>query len=143
MQTTPDRAAAAGILTDANAMASFAVKDADAARRFYRDTLGLDVRDGQQPGLLEIHGQGGAPILVYPKPDHEPAVFTVLNLQVPDVEAAVDALTRAGVSFEHYDGPGGISTDAKGIAGGGDQGGPRIAWFRDPSGNIMSVLQGR
>lgn len=143
MQTTTDPAAAAGILKGANVMASFAVKDTDAARRFYRDTLGLDVRDGQQPGIIEIHGQVGAPILVYPKPDHEPAGFTVLNLQVRDVEAAVEALTTAGVTFEHYEGEGGIATDAKGIAGGGDQGGPRIAWFRDPSGNIMSVLQVR
>jgi len=143
MQTTTDPTAAVWTLRGATVMASFAVKDTEAASRFYRDTLGLDVRDGQEPGILEIHGKAGAPILVYPKTDHEPAVFTVLNLQVRDIESAVDALARAGVTFERYDGEGGVTTDAKGIAGGGDVGGPRIAWFRDPSGNIMSVLQAR
>jgi hypothetical protein len=82
-------------------------------------------------------------VLVYAKPDHQPAVFTVLNLQVPDIDEAVDALTGAGIRMEHYNGENGIRTDAKGIARAEDQGeGPSIAWFRDPSGNILSVLEG-
>lgn len=117
---------------------SFAVKDVEAAKGFYGATLGLDVRDAAEPGLLEIHGTGGSPILVYPKPDHEPAVFTILNIAVPDIEAAVDGLTAAGVAMEHYDFEG-VRTDAKGIARDGR--GPAIAWFKDPSGNILSVLQ--
>jgi hypothetical protein len=75
---------------------SFAVKDVPAARAFYGDTLGLDVRDAQEPGLMQIHGTGGTPILVYPKPDHEPAVFTILNIMVSDLEPAVDGLIAAG-----------------------------------------------
>ena len=133
------------ILRDAPIMASFAVKDTDAARQFYGRTLGLDVRDGREQGILELHGKDSAPVLIYPKPDHQPAVFTVLNLQVRDIEEAVDALTRAGVTMEHYAGEGGIMTDAKGIARGesGGSRGPSIAWFRDPSGNILSVLESR
>ena len=132
---------------DAPIMASFAVKDTDAARQFYGRTLGLDVRDGHEQGILELHGKASAPVLIYPKPDHEPATFTVLNLQVKDIEVAVDALTRAGVKMEHYAGESGITTDAKGIArgeaGSGGDRGPSIAWFRDPSGNILSVLESR
>ena len=119
---------------------SFAVKDPDAAKRFYGDTLGLDIRDAREPGMLEIHGTGGSPILVYPKPDHEPAVFTVLNVTGPDIDAAVDGLIAAGVAMEHYDSEW-LKTDAKGIAR--DDRGPAIAWFKDPSGNIVSVLQER
>jgi catechol 2,3-dioxygenase-like lactoylglutathione lyase family enzyme len=132
------------VFRDAPIMASFAVKDIEATRQFYGRTLGLDIRDGQEEGILEIHGKSSLPVLVYPKPDHQPAVFTVLNLQVRDVDEAVDALTGAGVKLEHYNGENGIKTDAKGIArGDGDTGkGPSIAWFRDPSGNIVSVLQG-
>jgi catechol 2,3-dioxygenase-like lactoylglutathione lyase family enzyme len=135
------------IFRDAPIMPSFAVGDLEAARRFYGQTLGLDVRDGQQQGILEIHGKSSTPVLVYPKPDHQPAVFTVLNLQVRDIDEAVEALIAAGVTTEHYNGEYGITTDAKGIARsesepGGSQG-PSIAWFRDPSGNILSVLEGR
>ena len=134
------------ILKDAPIFSSFAVKDIDVARKFYGKTLGLDCRDGQEQGTLEIHGRSSAPVWVYPKDDHKPAVFTVLNLQVRDIDEAVDALTEAGVRMEHYDRPDGIKTDAKGIARGrGDGGtqGPSIAWFQDPSGNIISVLQDR
>ncbi len=125
------------MLTYDTIFAGFAVRDTEAAKAFYRDKVGLDVRDGREPGLLEIHGTGGSPVLVYPKPDHQPAVFTVLNIVVPDVDTAVDQLTAAGVSFEHYD-QAEIQTDAKGIARGD---GPSIAWFKDPDGNILSVLQ--
>jgi catechol 2,3-dioxygenase-like lactoylglutathione lyase family enzyme len=116
---------------------SFAVKDIDTARDFYRGTLGLDVRDDTQMGILEIHGQGGTTVMVYPKPDHKPAVFTVLNLPVKNLEGTVDGLIAAGVPFEHYDGKDAPKTDAKGISVGQ---GPRIAWFRDPDGNILSVM---
>lgn len=131
------------IFSEAPVMSSFAVKDIAATRRFYGDTLGLDVRDGRMGGSLEIHGKAGPPIWIYEKSDHQPAVFTVLNLQVRDVDEAVDALSGAGIKLEHYDGEQGIKTDAKGIARGssGVNEGPSIAWFKDPSGNIVSVLE--
>ena len=133
------------IFRDAPIMPSFAVRDLEAARQFYGQTLGLDVREGQQQGILEIHGKSSMPVLVYPKPDHQPAVFTVLNLQVRDIDDAVETLIAAGVGMEHYNGENGIKTDEKGIARAeGEAGGikgPSIAWFRDPSGNILSVLE--
>ena len=115
---------------------SFAVPDIDAARRFYGDTLGLDVRDSGEQGLLELHLGGAAPVLVYPKPDHQPATSTVLNFPVASVEAAVDELNAAGVEMARFDvgGPG----DDKGIHRGS---GPTIAWFRDPAGNILSIVE--
>ena len=147
MQTVSTMNELKAIFRDALIMPSFAVKDLEAARQFYDQTLGLDVRDGQQEGILEIHGKSSVPVLVYPKPDHQPAVFTVLNLQVHEIEDAVDALIAAGVKMERYDGENGITTDAKGIVRGetepGGSRGPSIAWFRDPSGNILSVLEGR
>jgi len=115
---------------------SFSAPDLDAERRFYRDTLGLDVVDGRM-GTLELH-TGKATVLIYPKPDHKPATFTVLNFPVDNVEAEVDRLSKLGVKFEHYEGQ--IKTDAKGIARGN---GPTIAWFKDPAGNILSVLEAR
>jgi len=132
------------IFTKAPVFASFAVKDLDTARQFYGRTLGLDVRDDKQMGVFEIHSPDKSHVLVYPKPDHQPAVFTVLNLQVRDIDEAVDALTSAGVKFERYDTKD-IKTDAKGVARGDPHDrtkGPSIAWFRDPSGNIVSVLEG-
>jgi predicted enzyme related to lactoylglutathione lyase len=135
------------LLKDAPIFSSFAVKDVEAAKEFYGRTLGIAIRDGQEPGTLEIHGKESTPVFIYPKPDHQPAVFTVLNLQVPDIDEAVDALVAAGVKMEHYKDMAGITTDAKGIArGAGDRDGtqgPSIAWFRDPSGNILSVLESR
>jgi catechol 2,3-dioxygenase-like lactoylglutathione lyase family enzyme len=128
----------ASVFKDSKVFASFAVKDLDAAREFYGRTLGLDVRD--TPGAIEIRGQASQPVWVYPKQDHQPAVFTVLNLQVRNIEDAVDALTGAGVKFEHYNGEFGIKTDAKGIAR--DDKGPNMAWFRDPSRNIVAVMEG-
>ena len=142
MQKTNTMIDPKAIFRDAPVMSSFAVKDIETTRQFYGRTLGLDVRDGRM-GDLEIHGKTGQPVMIYPKPDHQPAVFTVLNLQVRDVDEAVDALTGAGIKMEHYDGQQGIKTDAKGIARGAPDGsqGPSIAWFRDPSGNIVSVLE--
>jgi hypothetical protein len=90
-------------------------------------------------GLLELHIAGGNPVMIYPKPNHVPATYTILNFPVDNVEKAVDELTAKGVKFEHYDMPG-IKTDAKGIARGNGQG-PDIAWFTDPAGNILSVLK--
>ena len=129
------------MLTGSAAFSSFAVPDIEAARRFYGETLGLDVRDSAESSLIEIHVGGGRPVLVYPKPDHQPAVFTVLNFPVASVEAVVDELNAKGVQMERYDwgAEGGGSGDAKGIHRG--DGGPTIAWFTDPAGNILSVLE--
>ena len=124
------------MLKDSQAFSGFAVKDLDAAKRFYGQTLGQDVRDGPM-GNLEIHLAGGATIFVYPKDDHEPATYTILNFAVDDIDAAVDKLTSAGVTMEQYGRPE-MQQDAKGIAR--DPSGPAIAWFKDPSGNILSVL---
>ena len=109
--------------------------DLDAAQRFYGETLGLRVeREGD--GLMTVRAANGYLVLLYIKPGHVPAQHTVLNFPVPDIEAAVDALRAAGVAFEHYD-AGPIATNEKGIA----TPGPKQAWFRDPAGNILSVLQ--
>jgi catechol 2,3-dioxygenase-like lactoylglutathione lyase family enzyme len=115
------------------AFSGFAAPDIEAERAFYADTLGLDVTE--EHGILTLHLAGGGLVIVYPKPDHTPADFTVLNFPVDDVEAAVDALTERGVEFEHYDG---FGQDEKGIMRGN---GPDIAWFRDPAGNVLSVLR--
>jgi predicted enzyme related to lactoylglutathione lyase len=134
-----------GLLTNAPVFASFAVKDIGAAHEFYALKLGLDVREDNQMGVLEIHSPDKSHVLVYPKPDHQPANFTVLNLQVRDIDEAVDSLAAAGVKFERYDTKD-MKTDAKGVVRGDTQRdgtkGPSIAWFRDPSGNIVSVLEG-
>jgi catechol 2,3-dioxygenase-like lactoylglutathione lyase family enzyme len=115
---------------------SFAVPDTEAARAFYGDTLGLDVRDSREAGLLELHLGDGPPVLVYPKPDHAPANFTILNFAVPDIDAAVDGLIAAGVRMERYPD---FEQNEKGIARGPQ--GPAIAWFKDPAGNIIAVLE--
>ena len=117
------------------AFSGFAVDDLEAAKKFYGDTLGLQT--SEQYGLLTLHLAGGRDTLVYPKPDHTPASYTILNFAVDDIDAAVDELTSRGVSFERYEGMG---QDAKGI---NRAGGPFIAWFTDPAGNILSVLQDR
>lgn len=128
------------MLKNSQAFSSFAVRDLDAARKFYRETLGVEVSDVPgMKGLMQLNF-AGVKVLVYPKPDHAPASFTVLNFPVESVERAVDALVERGVRFENYrDGP--VKTNAKGIADDGT--GPRIAWFKDPSGNILSVLESR
>lgn len=120
---------------DTKTFSSFSIRDVAEARTFYAETLGLDVAD--RPEGLEITLAGGARLFLYPKPDHQPATFTVLNFVVDDVDAAVDELSRRGVRFEHYDEPS-MKTDAKGIARGD---GPTIAWFRDPSGNFLSIVK--
>jgi catechol 2,3-dioxygenase-like lactoylglutathione lyase family enzyme len=123
------------MLGDSEAYSSFAVPDVDEAKRFYTETLGLnvDVLD-EQFGLLELHVPGSRDILIYHKPDHVPAPFTVLNFPVEDVEQAVDGLVERGVEFERYEG---FEQDERGIARGP---GPDVAWFKDPAGNIMAVM---
>ena len=119
------------MFADSKAFSGFAVDDVPAARDFYEKTLG--VRVSEQYGMLHLHLATGAEVLVYPKPEHEPAAFTVLNFPVEDIEATVAGLESRGVRFERYD-----NVDDKGIFRGQ---GPLIAWFRDPAGNILSVLQ--
>jgi catechol 2,3-dioxygenase-like lactoylglutathione lyase family enzyme len=122
------------MLADSKAFSGFAVPDVDAARRFYADTLGLEVTEAN--GILTLHLDGGArPTLIYPKPDHAPAGYTILNFPVPDIEATVDALAGRGVEFTRYDG---FDQDERGIHRGG---GPLIAWFTDPAGNILAVIE--
>jgi catechol 2,3-dioxygenase-like lactoylglutathione lyase family enzyme len=115
------------------AFSGFSVDDIPAAKAFYGDTLGLKVSEDQ--GMLTLHIAGDRDILVYPKEDHTPATFTILNFPVADIEGAVDELTRRGVRFQRYEG---LKTDEKGIFRGG---GPLIAWFTDPAGNVLSVIQ--
>jgi catechol 2,3-dioxygenase-like lactoylglutathione lyase family enzyme len=123
------------LFAETKAFSGFSVDDLDRAREFYGETLGLDV-GGEGPGLtLEI--AGGNPIFIYPKRDHQPATFTILNFPVSDIEAAVDGLAERGVSFERYEGTE-LETDEKGIFRGG---GPLIAWFKDPAGNVLSVIE--
>ena len=124
------------MFTDTKAFQGFAVPDIAAARTFYGDTLGL--RTSEDHGLLTLHIAGDRETIVYPKPDHEPATFTILNFPVDDIEDAVADLAKRGVAFEHYEGTP-LATDDWGIFRGG---GPLIAWFTDPSGNVLSVIQG-
>ena len=125
------------MLADSKAFSGFAAPDIEAARDFYRDKLGLDVTEQEVGGqsLLTLNLAGDRPTMIYPKPDFQPATYTVLNFPVDDVEAAVDELSARGVQFEKYDG---FDQDEKGIARGN---GPDIAWFKDPAGNILSVLK--
>jgi catechol 2,3-dioxygenase-like lactoylglutathione lyase family enzyme len=124
------------VLTDSPAFSGFSVDDLETARRFYEGTLGLRVSDvPEMGGLLRLHLGSGADVLVYAKAGHTPATFTVLNFPVPDVEKAVDELAARGVLFQQYEDP---PTDERGIM---RAGGPLIAWFTDPAGNIFSVLQ--
>ncbi|HEY4325315.1 MAG TPA: VOC family protein [Mucilaginibacter sp.] len=121
---------------DTKAVSSFSVNDLQKAKDFYGKTLGMEISEGTM-GIITLHLGGGGQGWIYPKPNHEPATFTVLNFQVPDVEKAVDEFISKGIVFEQYGGE--IKTNEKGIASGG--GGPKIAWFKDPAGNILSVLQ--
>jgi len=116
------------------AFSGFSVNDIPKAKKFYGKTLGLDVEE--KNGMLELHIGSGAKVIVYPKPNHVPASFTILNFPVGDIDEAVDDLKKRGVRFEQYGGE--IKTDSKGIH---RDDGPSIAWFKDPAGNILSVLE--
>jgi catechol 2,3-dioxygenase-like lactoylglutathione lyase family enzyme len=123
------------VFADTKVFSGFAVPDIAAAKEFYATKLGLEVTE--ENGLLTLHLNGGdRPTLIYPKPDHEPANYTILNFQVDDVEKAVDALAEKGVETERYEG---FDQDDKGIMRGN---GPDIAWFKDPAGNVLAVLHG-
>ena len=120
---------------DTKAFSGFAVDDIERAKEFYGETLGLKVTEDE--GLLTLHITGDRGTLIYPKPDHTPAEYTILNFPVDDIEKAVDALAERGVAFERYEGME-TETDEKGVFRGG---GPLIAWFKDPAGNVLSVIQ--
>jgi predicted enzyme related to lactoylglutathione lyase len=123
------------MLSQSKAFSGFAVDDIEKAKEFYGETLGLDVEKVEGPGLLRIHLVGDRDTIVYPKPDFQPATYTILNFPVEDIDAAVEGLTARGVSFERYDG---MEQDEHGISRGL---GPSIAWFKDPAGNILAVLE--
>ena len=123
------------MLGNSKAFSGFAAPDIAKEKKFYSQTLGL--KTSEDHGLLTLHLAGGNNVLIYPKPNHAPATFTVLNFPVRDVDLAVDELTRRGVRFEIYDLPD-LKTDKKGVMRGN---GPTIAWFRDPAGNILSVIE--
>jgi predicted enzyme related to lactoylglutathione lyase len=121
---------------DTKAFSGFSVNDLQKAKEFYHGILGLEISENEM-GILTLHFSGATKIIIYPKPNHEPATFTILNFAVADVEKAVDELIAKGISFEQYDEP--MKTDEKGILWGNGRG-PNIAWFKDPAGNILSVL---
>ena len=123
------------MFANTKAFSGFAVDDLEAAKKFYGETLGL--KTSERYGLLTLHLAGGRDTLVYPKPDHVPATYTILNFQVDDIDAAVDELARRSVRLERYDG---LGQDERGI---NRAGGPYIAWIKDPAGNILAVLQER
>ena len=127
------------MLTTTHAFSGFSVDDIDAAKVFYGEILGVTCAPGEM-GNLQLILPGGHEILIYPKPNHEPASFTILNFIVKDIDVAVDELNAAGVTTKIYDDPN-LHTDDKGIARGKQAGyGPDIAWFRDPAGNVLSVI---
>ena len=123
------------MLGNIKAFSGFSVNDVEAAKRFYGETLGVEVSENDAG--LTLHIAGDRPILIYPKDNHEPATFTVLNFPVDDVEGTVAGLTERGVEFERYEGTE-IETDEQGVFRGG---GPLIAWFKDPAGNVLSVIK--
>jgi predicted enzyme related to lactoylglutathione lyase len=125
---------------DTKVFGSFSVNDLDEALKFYHDALGLKIQPiltGEGAKLLELHISGGSKFLVYSKPDHEPASFTILYFPVQDVAKAVEEMTLLGIKFEHYHNQE-VQTDEKGIFRGG---GPAKAWFKDPAGNVLSVTE--
>jgi predicted enzyme related to lactoylglutathione lyase len=125
-------------LSFSEAFSSFSVNDLEKAKEFYEETLGVDVEE-QEEGLKLVF-TGGNNVFIYPKSDHKPATFTVLNFPVDDIDAAVNTLTGLGVKFESYKGE--METDDKGIFRGAEGGnGPNIAWFKDPAGNFLSVIE--
>ena len=121
------------MLRDSRAFSGFSSNDVAKAKAFYAEKLGLEVTEDD--GMLTLHLAGGGKVIVYPKPNHEPATFTVLNFPVKDIEGTIDSLAKAGIQFERYEG---MDQDSRGINRGG---GPLIAWFKDPAGNILSVIQ--
>jgi catechol 2,3-dioxygenase-like lactoylglutathione lyase family enzyme len=121
------------MLTDSEAFSGFAVDDLEKAKWFYGETLGMNVSENDAGLSLKI--AGSRDILIYPKPDHSPAPFTILNFPVDDVDAAVEELTGKGVEFERYEG---FDQDEKGVM---HDNGPTIAWFTDPAGNILSIIE--
>jgi len=121
------------MLRDSRAFSGFSSNDVAEAKAFYAEKLGLEVTEDD--GMLTLHLAGGGKVIVYPKPNHEPATFTVLNFPVKDIEDTIDSLAKAGIQFERYEG---MDQDSRGINRGG---GPLIAWFKDPAGNILSVIQ--
>ena len=123
------------MVENTRAFSGFAVDDLDTARRFYGDTLGVRTSVLQEGALLSLHLAGDRDTLVYQKPDFTPATYTILNFAVDDIDRAVDELAARGVRLERYDG---FGQDEKGVARGP---GPQIAWFKDPAGNVLSVLQ--
>ena len=123
------------MLAKSKAFSGFSVNDTQKAKEFYGRTLGLEVSESN--GLLSLRLAGGTTVLIYPKPNHTPATFTILNFPVDNVDKAVDELTKRGVRFEVYNEPN-FKTDERGVFRGG---GPVIAWFKDPAGNILSVLE--
>ena len=123
------------MLENSKAFSGFSANDIAKEKEFYAGTLGLDVSEAH--GLLTLRLAGGHNVIIYPKPNHVPATFTVLNFPVGDVDLAVDELKKRGVRFEQYNLPD-LKTDEKGIMRGN---GPTIAWFKDPAGNILSVLE--
>ena len=125
------------MLAASHAFSGFSTNDIRATRTFYADTLGLDVTEAN--GLLTMHLGGGGTVVIYPKDNHVPATYTVLNFAVADIDRAVDSLSAAGIAFERYEG---IDQDERGIARPPrPEYGPPIAWFKDPAGNILSVLE--
>jgi catechol 2,3-dioxygenase-like lactoylglutathione lyase family enzyme len=127
------------MLADSPAYSGFSTNDIEKTKKFYAETLGLDVTE--EYGMLTVKLGGGGRVFIYPKENHEPATYTVLNFPVDNIDQAVDSLTRAGVQFERYEG---TPQDERGIARppAGSNMGPPIAWFKDPAGNILSVLEG-
>lgn len=125
------------MLSNSKAYSGFSVDNSKKAKKFYGELLGLNIEeDPEMEGILTLKLAGGNSIIIYSKENHEPATFTILNFPVKDIEQAVDELTKRGIIFEQYGGN--IKTDEKGIFRGG---GPLIAWFKDPAGNILSILQ--
>ncbi len=123
------------MLKDSFAFSGFSVDNTEAAKAFYKTKLGLQVTEEMQ-GLLNLHFANGNKVLIYPKPNHQPATFTVLNFPVADIEQTVDDLNKLGIQFEKYNEPN-LKTDEKGIC----RGKPLVAWFKDPAGNILSVIE--
>lgn len=121
------------MLTDSHAYSGFSSNNIPATKAFYADTLGLEVTE--ENGMLTLHLAGGGTVLVYPKDDHQPATYTCLNFPVADIDATVDELASKGITFERYEG---ASQDERGIA---REYGPPIAWFTDPAGNILSIIE--